>query len=160
VMPRAHIRAWMLVAVLGATIMPGKGRATSPGATSIPVPAVTIMQGDVLAEDLIDEQPVVASARALKHYFTSRQAVVGKVARRVLLKGHAIPISSVREAYLFKEGERVALVFRDGGLSIEASGVALQPGVLGSPVNVRNSETGVIVRGVVQSNGSVQVGEN
>jgi flagella basal body P-ring formation protein FlgA len=114
----------------------------------------------VLAEDLIDEQPVVASARALKHYSTSRQAVVGKVARRVLLKGHAIPISSVREAYLFKEGERVALVFRDGGLSIEASGVALQPGVLGSPVNVRNSETGVIVRGVVQSNGSVQVGEN
>lgn len=126
----------------------------------MPVPTVTIMQGDVLAEELVGEERFVADEKQLRNYFTSREAVLGKVARRVLPKGHAIPINALRDPFLFKEGERVVLVFTTGGLSIEASGVALQPGVLGSLVNVRNADTGVVIRGQVQSNGSVQVGGN
>lgn len=134
--------------------------ATNPNATSMPVPTVTILQGDVLAEELVAEERFVANDKVLRNYFTSREAVVGKVARRVLPKGHAIPINALRDPFLFKEGERVVLVFKTGGLSIEASGVALQPGVLGSLVSVRNSDTGVVIRGLVQSNGRVQVGTN
>ena len=134
--------------------------ATGPGATSMPVPTVTIMQGDVLAEELVGEERFVVNDKVLRNYFTSRDAVLGKVARRVLPKGHAIPINALRDPFLFKEGERVILVFTTGGLSIEASGVALQPGTLGSQVNVRNVDTGVVIRGLVQSNGSVQVGGN
>lgn len=126
----------------------------------MPVPTVTILQGDVLADELVAEERFVASEKVLRNYFTSREAVLGKVARRVLPKGHAIPINALREPHLFKEGERVVLVFKTGGLRIEASGVALQPGVLGSLVNVRNTDTGVVIRGLVQSNGSVQVGAN
>jgi len=126
----------------------------------MPVPSVTILQGDVLSEELVAEERFVANDKVLRNYFTSREAVVGKVARRVLPKGHAIPINALRDPFLFKEGERVVLVFVTGGLSIEASGVALQPGVLGSLVNVRNADTGVVIRGLVQSNGSVQVGVN
>ena len=126
----------------------------------MPVPSVTILQGDVLSEELVAEERFVANDKVLRNYFTSREAVVGKVARRVLPKGHAIPINALRDPFLFKEGERVVLVFVTGGLSIEACGVALQPGVLGSLVNVRNTDTGVVIRGLVQSNGSVQVGVN
>ena len=126
----------------------------------MPVPTVTIMQGDVLAEELVGEERFVVNDKVLRNYFTSRDAVLGKVARRVLPKGHAIPINALRDPFLFKEGERVILVFTTGGLSIEASGVALQPGALGSQVNVRNVDTGVVIRGLVQSNGSVQVGGN
>jgi flagellar basal body P-ring formation protein FlgA len=134
--------------------------AASPGATPMPVPTVTILQGDVLADELVGEERFVANEKVLRNYFTSREAVVGKVARRVLPKGHAIPINALRDPFLFKEGERVVLLFTVGGLSIEASGVALQPGVPGSLINVRNSDTGVVIRGLVQANGSVQVGGN
>ncbi|MEO8652365.1 MAG: flagellar basal body P-ring formation chaperone FlgA [Hyphomicrobiaceae bacterium] len=144
----------------GLALVPAAATAAGPGATAMPVPTVTILQGDVLAEELVGEERFVADEKALRNYFTSRQAVVGKVARRVLPKGHAIPINALREPHLFKEGERVVLVFKTGGLSIEASGVALQPGVLGSQVNVRNADTGVVIRGLVQSNGSVKVGAN
>jgi flagella basal body P-ring formation protein FlgA len=134
--------------------------ATNPNATSMPVPTVTILQGDVLAEELVAEERFVANDKVLRNYFTSREAVVGKVARRVLPKGHAIPINALRDPFMFKEGERVVLVFNAGGLNIEASGVALQPGVVGSLVSVRNSDTGVVIRGLVQSSGRVQVGAN
>ena len=133
--------------------------AAGAGGTSIPIPAVTIMQGDVIADELVIEQSVTASAKVLRNYYTSREAVLGKVARRVLPAGHAIPINALREPYMFKEGERVGLVFTAGGLSIEANGVALEPGVVGKMVNVRNVDTGVVVRGFVEANGSVQVGE-
>jgi flagella basal body P-ring formation protein FlgA len=139
---------------------PVPAMASGPGATAMPVPTVTIMQGDVLAEELVGEERFVASEKQLRNYFTSREAVLGKVARRVLPKGHAIPINALREPHLFKEGERVVLVFTTGGLSIETSGVALQPGVVGSLVNVRNVDTGVVIRGQVQASGRVQVGEN
>ena len=129
------------------------------GATAIPVPAVTILQGDVLAEEMVVEQSVTASARVLKNYYTSRESVLGKVARRVLPAGHAIPLNALREQYVFKEGTRVGLMFTTGGLSIETSGIALEPGVAGKMVSVRNADTGVVVRGFVRESGYVQVGE-
>jgi flagella basal body P-ring formation protein FlgA len=125
---------------------------------ALPVPSATILQGDVVSDELLTEQRFVANDRQLAAFHTSREGVIGKVARRVLPAGHAIPINALREPHLFKEGERIAIVFATGGLSIEASGIALQPGVLGSMVSVRNADTGVVVRGVVQDNGSVQVG--
>jgi flagellar basal body P-ring formation protein FlgA len=158
VTPRGNLRCWLRMAAVGVAIVPAAAMAAGPSATSIPVPTVTILQGDVLADELVIDQSVVASEKVLRNYFTSREAVLGKVARRVLPKGHAIPINALREPHLFKEGERVVLMFATGGLSIETSGVALQPGVLGSLVNVRNADTGVVVRGVVQPDGSVQVG--
>ncbi len=154
---KADRRIWLQLMAVALALAPSAAASRSP--TSIPVPSVTIMQGDVVADDLLIDQTVTASERVLRNYFTSREAVQGKVARRVLPAGHAIPINALREPYLFKEGERVAIVFTSGGLSIEASGVALQPGVLNSMVSVRNADTGVVVRGFVQSNGSVQVGE-
>ena len=154
---KADRRIWLRLMAVALALAPSAAASRSP--TSIPVPSVTIMQGDVVADDLLIDQTVTASERVLRNYFTSREAVQGKVARRVLPAGHAIPINALREPYLFKEGERVAIVFTSGGLSIEASGVALQPGVLNSMVSVRNADTGVVVRGFVQSNGSVQVGE-
>jgi flagella basal body P-ring formation protein FlgA len=157
---RKNLWCWLRAAAVATALAPAAAVAAGPTATSMPVPSVTILQGDVLSEELVAEERFVANDKVLRNYFTSREAVVGKVARRVLPKGHAIPINALRDPFLFKEGERVVLVFVTGGLSIEASGVALQPGVLGSLVNVRNADTGVVIRGLVQSNGSVQVGVN
>ncbi len=155
---RGYIRIWLRLAAVAVALAPSAVLSQRP--TAIPVPTVTIMQGDVVADEQLIDQPVNASERVLRNYFTSREAVQGKVARRVLPAGHAIPLNAVREPFLFKEGERVAIVFTAGGLSIEASGIALQPGVLDSMISVRNSDTGIVVRGTVQANGSVQVGGN
>lgn len=157
---RANLRSWISAAALYLAIAPAATFASGPSATSIPVPTVTILQGDVVSDDLLVDQSVVASEKVLRNYFTAREAIAGKVARRVLPRGHAIPLNALRDPFLFKEGEKVVLVFTTGGLSIEASGVALQPGVLGSQVSVRNADTGVVIRGHVQANGSVQVGGN
>ncbi|MBN9260287.1 MAG: flagellar basal body P-ring formation protein FlgA [Hyphomicrobium sp.] len=125
---------------------------------ALPVPTVTILQGDVLADELVGEQRFLVNARQVQGFHTAREAVVGKVARRVLQAGHAIPVNALRDPWVFKEGDRVPILFTTGGLSIEATGIALEPGVAGKLISVRNADTGIIVRGVVQVSGRVQVG--
>lgn len=125
---------------------------------SFPVPVVTLRAGDVLTEELVVDRQLFANAQALRTYLTSRAAVIGKVAKHVLPAGSAIPVNALREPYAFKEGERVEVSFTSGGLAISGFGVALQPGVVGQAVKLRNPETGIVVTGVVQADGSVSVG--
>jgi flagella basal body P-ring formation protein FlgA len=80
------------------------------------------------------------------------------VAKHILPAGSAIPVNALREPYVFKEGERVELSFTSGDLAIRGFGIALQPGVVGQAVKLRNPETGIVVTGVVQADGSVSVG--
>jgi flagella basal body P-ring formation protein FlgA len=127
-------------------------------ATLFPVPRVALQPGDTLADHLVGERRLIAGAAARRAYYTTRDAVVGKVARRALPAGAAIALNAVRDAYLFKEGERVTLELASRGLSIRGAGVALQPGSVGQSVRVRNIDTGVIVSGVVKADGAVEVG--
>jgi flagella basal body P-ring formation protein FlgA len=112
-----------------------------------------------LTDEMVTARRLVASAAALRTHYTSRQSVVGKVAGRPLPAGAAIPLNALREAHAFKDGERVVVVYASGGLSIRATGIALQPGIIGGTARVRNVDTGVVVSGVVRQDGSVAVGD-
>jgi flagella basal body P-ring formation protein FlgA len=126
--------------------------------TSFVVPAVTVRAGDMLTDAVVVERRLVGTAIAQRTHFTSRESVVGKVARRTLPAGAAIPLNAVGDAQAFKEGDRVTLEFRSGGLSIKGAGVALQQGVPGRAARVRNLDTGSVVTGTVRSDGTVEVG--
>jgi flagella basal body P-ring formation protein FlgA len=132
--------------------------AESESAASFPVPTVTIRAGDVLNEVLIVERRLIANGIALRTHYTSRDEVIGKVARRPLAAGAAIPVNALREPYAFKEGQRVVVEFVSGGLKIRGMALALQPGIVGSMVRASNLDTGVGVNGVVQADGRIEIG--
>ena len=122
-----------------------------------PVPAVTIYPGDVIREEQLadaDFPDAVASAA----FASNRTMLVGKVARRTLLPGKAIPANAVGEPRLITVGARVKVIYEDAGLNITAYGAALQAGVAGDFVSVRNVESGVTVSGTLAPDGSVHVG--
>jgi len=154
------MRRILQTAAIGLAVVFALSAQARASGMTLPVPTVTILQGDLVAEELVGEQRFVVNARQVQGFFTSRDAVVGKVARRVLPAGHAIPVNALRDPWVFKEGDRVPIVFASGGLSIEATGIALEPGVAGKLISVRNSDTGLIVRGVVAVSGRVEVGKD
>jgi flagella basal body P-ring formation protein FlgA len=49
------------------------------------------------------------------------------------------------------------VVVEDGSLSIVTYASSLQSGSPGSLIQLRNLDTGVIIRGIVQSDGSVRI---
>lgn len=148
-----------LAVMLVAACVAGAATAMAEQTTAMfAVPSITVRVGETLTDAVVVERRLVGNAIAQRTYFTARESVVGKVARRTLPAGAAIPINAVGDAQAFKEGDRVTLEFRSGGLSIKGAGVALQPGIPGRTARVRNLDTGSVVTGTVRSDGTVEVG--
>jgi flagella basal body P-ring formation protein FlgA len=127
-----------------------------PADLAPPTPRVVIYPGDIIHNDMLSDLPA-DTARGVGPFAETRSAVVGKMARRTLLPGGAIPLSALDFPRLVVNGAVVSLVYIEGGLSISAVGMALQDGAAGDFVKVRNDDSGVTVIGVVQPDGAVRV---
>jgi flagella basal body P-ring formation protein FlgA len=121
-----------------------------------PTPRVVIYPGDIIQADMLSDLPA-DTARGVGPFAETRSAVIGKMARRTLLPGGAIPLAAIDVPRLVVNGATVDLVYIDGDLSISAVGMALQDGAAGDFVKVRNDDSGVTVTGVVQPDGAVRV---
>lgn len=122
-----------------------------------PVAAVTIYPGDVIRDPMLTDADF-ADAVASSAYAANRSMLVGKVARRTLLPGQAIPTNAIGEPRLVTIGAMVRLVYEDGGLTIQTYASALQAGAAGDVVTVRNIESGLTISGVIHADGSIHVG--
>lgn len=125
----------------------------------LPVVSIGVYPGDTLTAEMVLDRELVVRAVALRSFAATRDAVVGKVARRALAAGQPIPLQSLRDPHAFKEGQSVTIVYGDGGLMIQGVAVALEPGVVGQQVRMRNAETGITVRGTVRGDGTVTMSD-
>ena len=99
----------------------------------------------------------VTNRNLAKGYAQDVSQVKGLVTTRTLLPGRTIMIASLRQPYTVKRGDKSLLVYDNGGLRITASGTPLGDGVVGELIQVRNTDTGVIVSGTVMPDRSILV---
>jgi flagellar basal body P-ring formation protein FlgA len=123
----------------------------------LPVPAVTIRPGEVIRDEMITERAFAANLLGVAQFIEGRQIVVGRMARRSLLPGQPIPTNAVDEPWAVARGAIVKVIVEDSGLSIITYGAAMQSGAAGTLIPVRNTDTGVIIRGIVQPDGTIKV---
>ncbi|MEJ2117332.1 MAG: flagellar basal body P-ring formation chaperone FlgA, partial [Alphaproteobacteria bacterium] len=112
--------------------------------------------GDVISSGALGTKRF-GSAAARLPVFRTPDGLIGKVARRTLLPGRPIPLNAVRDASVVQNGKQVRVLFESGGLTITSIGVALQNGGVGDMLSLRNTDSGVTIRGTVQADGSVKV---
>lgn len=125
-------------------------------ARSYAVPVITIFPGDVIAEHMIDAREFSQLRPTRGGYVTSTDSLVGKIARRTLMPGFAIPHNAVENAKLVQKGVPTQLVFEDGPLTITTLVSPLQAGELNESIRARNLDSGLVVYGVVQENGTLR----
>jgi flagella basal body P-ring formation protein FlgA len=123
------------------------------------VPRITIYPGQVIEQAMLVDRVFRSSTPAIMSAATSSDALIGKVARQTLLPGHPIATSAIREQHAVIQGKSTMIVFRDGPLTITATGIAMQSGGKGDVVAVRNIDSGRTVKGTVEDDGSVNVGD-
>lgn len=112
-----------------------------------------ILRAEMLEQRADDERRIAGPAHA-----RGIDEVVGKAAQATLLPGKPIPLDLVGAPQLVRIGSAVSLIFRAGGVDVRASGVALQAAAAGETIRARNTQTAVIVTGVLGQDGSVAVG--
>jgi len=125
----------------------------------LPVPAVSIRAGDLIRDDMITERAFAPNVLGVAMFIEGRQVLVGRMARRALLPGQPIPTNAVEDPWTIARGAMVKVVVEDSGLSIVTYGAAMQAGAPGSLITVRNTDTGVIIRAIVQPDGTVKVAD-
>lgn len=122
-----------------------------------PVPATTIYPGDVIRDEMIVDRNFAPNIPGAAAFVGDRVTVVGRTARRLLVAGQMIPINALEDLKIISRGSVVKVVIEDEGLSIVTYGSSLQAGSTGAMIQLRNLDTGVTIRGIVQPDGSVRI---
>jgi flagellar basal body P-ring formation protein FlgA len=155
---RRSARTLLAAAVAGFLAALGCVAASALEQKTLPVPAFTILPGDTIRDDSLVERAFAPNLPGLANVIDAKPSLVGRIARRTLLPGQPIPANAIDEPRMVTRGVTVKLIVEDGGLMIIAFGLPLQSGGVGALVRVRNVDTGVVVTGVVQPDGSVRAG--
>lgn len=124
---------------------------------TLPVPNVTLYPGDALTSAVLTNRPAPRSVVESGKYAPRMEALAGKVARRVLPAGAPISMSSVTDAIMVTKGVTARVVLHEGGLLISGYAIPLESGSAGSIVRLKNMDSGQIIVGEVQADGSVRI---
>lgn len=129
----------------------------SAGVIRLPVPSVTLYPGDLLSEEVLSSKRFRSSAATRAPVARDAEQIIGKVARRTLLRGKPIALHALREPYLVKKGNPVRVIYSAGGLVITTYAMSLKSGSLGELIQARNVDSGKIITGIIGNDGSLMM---
>jgi flagellar basal body P-ring formation protein FlgA len=149
---------WVAATLAGSAIAFAAAGPAMAANLDLPVPRTTIYPGDTISDDQITERAFLAHTVSRSTVFDDRQGLVGRVAKRTLLPGQPVPVNAVRDPYLVNTGKASLVVYTTDGLTISTQAIALQNGVAGDVVTLRNPDSGAIIQGTVGPDGIVRLG--
>ena len=124
----------------------------------LPVPAATIYPGDAIVDSMLVDRAFPAGTSTVFPIVVTHAELKDKVARRTLLPGRPIAVNAVMVRAVVQRGTVIPATYHDAGLVITASVLALEDGVLNAAIQARNVDTGKVIVGLVQADGSIQIG--
>ena len=127
------------------------------GGRTVFVPRAVIYPGDVITTEALVERKLLVNPNNPPVFGEHSEELLGKVARRTLLPGELIPGSAVRTQDLIKQGKTYKLTYESPFVSIVGVGVPLQSGSAGEIVNVRNPDTGIIIKARIRADQTLVV---
>ena len=143
---------------LGLCVTGHEARAASSRVVSLPVPKVTLKPGDVIDLSLLEQKSFYANQIDRFTTVPKSGELLGKEVTQLLQAGRPIHRAAVARREVVKRGAPSQLVFREQGLNIIAYVEPLEDGVAGDIIRVRNLDSGLIVSGVVQPDGTISIG--
>ncbi|MGO9984524.1 MAG: flagellar basal body P-ring formation chaperone FlgA [Rhodomicrobium sp.] len=151
-MQKAFLRAAAAIVLL----LPQAGAALGGGGSvAYPVLKQMVYPGDIITDDMIAMKRE-AQLTGFGPVVTDRHMLAGKAARRALLPAQPIPKNAIREPYAILQGRTVTLFFQSGLITITGIATALESGSAGETVNARNTDTGIVIRALVQPDGTLR----
>lgn len=151
-------RALLVVTGAVALAASGQGRvAAAADAVELPVPTVAIYPGDAISAENLSTKAFNPQWAAKMPIYKKTDDVAGRIARRTLMPGQPIPLNATRVVEAVSQGKIYRIVFKQEGLTITSTAVALSSGAVGDLVSLRNPDSGIVVRGIVHEDGTVRM---
>ncbi len=112
------------------------------------ISATNIVRGQVITRDML-EQTLQPRKQIGAQTLSAPEEAVGLEATRTIRAGTPITISDLTAADLVRKGENVTLTITRGALTISVDTIATENGKMGEQVELRNAESGKVIRGIV-----------
>jgi len=123
--------------------------------------AVIVVVRPLGRDQVIQSEDVRLERRKLSElaggYVTDPESVIGWQAKRALVPGQVINGSLIKPRLLIRRGETVTLISQTSGVRVSALGEALEDGIAGQRIRVRNRSSKRVVDGIVEAPGIVRV---
>ncbi|TFF22132.1 flagellar basal body P-ring formation protein FlgA [Jiella endophytica] len=123
----------------------------------MPVPVAIVYPGQSIIDRGLSTGEFIVKDDKVGLFVLDEKMLQGMVAKRTLLPGNAIRLTDIAMPDLVKAGSQVTLVYREAGLVITSLGTALRSGAEGDLVKVRNIDSGIVVSGVIDSDGTIRI---
>ena len=149
-------RLILLVAALAA-ILAGLPGADAGSTVDVPVLRQSLGQSDIIGEDDI-VWVTLAFRKVPRNAITDASALVGMAPKRLIKAGEPVRQTDVAPPVVVKRGATVMMIYARGGLLLTAAGRALDNAAVGESVEVENLHSDIIVEGIAQADGSIEVG--
>jgi len=146
---------------LGVLMFVGFGGAASAddAVRTVFVPNNVIYPGDVISADALVERKVRVSSENPAVFGENPKDLIGKMARRTLLRNEYVPRSAVRDRDAVLQGRPYKVIYNSESLSIVGEGIAQKAGAVGDVIPVRNPASGVMFKARVQADQTLTVDE-
>jgi len=113
-------------------------------------------RGSILAAGQIQMQTHEVLSLSRGYYGDSGQ-VIGQQASRNIKANEIVHLGMIEAPRLVKRGDSIIITAADGRIAVRTQGVALQDGIEGAAVQVRNPRSGRVLTGEVTARGTVSV---
>ncbi len=124
-------------------------------AADVPVSSHLLDRGTVITDaDLTSGDGTAWSTRVI---LRDPGAIIGKELKRPMNEGEPFRSSDLKTPTLVKRGQVVTLLVSNGGLTIAASGRAMQDGSVGDIIKTQNISSRTIVEGIVSRDGTIKI---
>ena len=128
-------------------------------ARTVFVPRNVIYPGDMITAEALVERKVRLSSESSAVFGENPKDLIGKVARRTLMRGEYVPRSALREQDVVHQGRPYKVIYNSEFLSVVGVGVPQQAGAVGETISVRNPTSGVLFKARVQPDETLAVEE-
>jgi flagella basal body P-ring formation protein FlgA len=108
-----------------------------------------IDRGEIIAESDVNEVDTDVRSLPVGDLFDSLDNILGMAARVSIQSGRVLDSSMLELPTFVQRGETVQVSVPIGGIAITLQGIALDSGVLGDEIRVRNPDSGKIINAIV-----------
>lgn len=114
------------------------GRAVQVSA--VPVLVRTVRRGGVISEHDVEVRAVPVHRTDSATLFDTAD-LIGMAAKRTLRAGQPIGANDIREPEVVRKNAQITVRYKSPGLTLTMRAIALQSGVLGQVINIRNQQS-------------------
>lgn len=99
----------------------------------------------------------IAADKVDSGYVRNVSQLEGKIAERTISSGRPINLSSLGEPPIILRKNKVSMIYQKPYLQIRTKGIAMEDGMVGEEIRVKNETSGQIISALVMKNGTVLV---